>query len=215
MYIDPGSTYIYHITNMGNLSGIIHAKGLWSDTERVRQGIENVNIAHNHIKERRRRTPVPVGSGGVVADYVPFYFCPRSPMLYAIHRGQVDGCEHGQQAVVHLCAQVSDAMNATQWCASDGHTDITSLCRFIATTDEFSLLDWEAIRSPAWGYPQFTSDSDKKRRKQAEFLVRTFFPWRLFIGIGVMDAEAQGRVEELLVQSEHKPQVYIKREWYF
>ena len=32
---------------------------------------------------------VPIGPGGAVSDYVLFYFAPRSPMMYAIHRGNV------------------------------------------------------------------------------------------------------------------------------
>lgn len=43
------------------------------------------SIGHSHMKEKRRRTEVPVPLGGVVGDYVPFYLAPRSPMLHANH----------------------------------------------------------------------------------------------------------------------------------
>jgi hypothetical protein len=39
------------------------------------------------IKRRRLGLPLPCHAGDRVADYVPFYFCPRSVMLYLIHRG--------------------------------------------------------------------------------------------------------------------------------
>ena len=35
-------------------------------------------VGHRGVKERRRTRAVDVGSGGVTADYVPFYYAPRS-----------------------------------------------------------------------------------------------------------------------------------------
>jgi hypothetical protein len=36
-------------------------------------------------KRARRRVPIP--PGGTLADYIPFYFTPRSPMLLNIKTG--------------------------------------------------------------------------------------------------------------------------------
>ena len=215
MSIDLTRTYIYHITNVANLPGILASGGLWSEQEREAHGVSNINIAHGHIKERRKQTRVPVGAGGVVADYVPFYYCPRSPMLYSIHGGNVAGYADGQKSVVHLCSTLEIARHNVQWCASTGHTDITSLCTFFDTIDGFSSLDWEAIRSKAWGFPHFTPDSDLKRRKQAEFLAHKFFPWNLFKGIGVIDEAAREIVQAQIEHAAHKPQIAIMRNWYY
>lgn len=43
-------------------------------------------IAHNTIQDRRAQTYVPCLPGGNPHDYVPFYFAPCSPMLYAAHK---------------------------------------------------------------------------------------------------------------------------------
>ena len=77
-------TAIYHITHIDNLLRIIQAGGLWCDAECTQQGIQPVGIAYANLKDRRSRTRVPE-LGGVLADYVPFYFANRSPMLGAIH----------------------------------------------------------------------------------------------------------------------------------
>jgi hypothetical protein len=37
-----------------------------------------------------------------VADYVPFYFAPRSPMLYKLHKGGVPNYTNGQDPLVYL-----------------------------------------------------------------------------------------------------------------
>lgn len=113
-----------------------------------------------------------------------------------------------------MCAKVSEATKNTSWCASDGHTDITSLCTFFDTSEEFVSIDWDAVNANGWG-AGFTKDSDLKRRKQAEFLVHSFFPWNLFVGIGVMDDATQKTVEKCLQQADHKPQIAVKRNWYY
>src|SRR4029079_3294236 len=99
-------TLIYHITHVRNLPSILEQGGLWCDGEAARQDLCATEIAHDHIKQRRARMPVTVGPGGSLADYVPFYFAPRSPMLYAIHQGGVDFYSEGQEEVLHLVGSV-------------------------------------------------------------------------------------------------------------
>src|SRR5262245_34367144 len=96
--------FIYHITHLRNLPSVLEEGGLWCDGEAARRGLCAVAIAHGHIKQRRARRTVPVGPRGSLADYVPFYFAPRSPMLYALHQGGVEGYEGGQEEVLHLVA---------------------------------------------------------------------------------------------------------------
>lgn len=71
-------------------------EGLLSYTALRRQRIGYTNIAHQNIQDRRAYRQVPFDPGGVLHDYVPFYFAPRSPMLYTISRGNVVGYEQGQ-----------------------------------------------------------------------------------------------------------------------
>ncbi len=84
----PVPTPLYHFTHVSHLASIVK-DGLLSDTDAVRTGALIVEVGHAGIKERRRGRMVPIGPGGAVSDYVPFYFAPRSPMMYAIHRGNV------------------------------------------------------------------------------------------------------------------------------
>ena len=79
-------TAIYHITHLRNLQNILRDGGLWCDHIVEERNLAHVSIAYQHIKDRRARKQVPCGPGGTVSDYVPFYFAPRSPMLYVINR---------------------------------------------------------------------------------------------------------------------------------
>ena len=102
---------IYHITSVDNLPGIIKEGGLFCD--RDAKNIQFVSIGHKRIKERRLRKRVPLGPGGVLADYVPFYFAPRSPMLFTINKGNVEGYTGGQEPIVHLVSS-TEAVDAEE-----------------------------------------------------------------------------------------------------
>ena len=87
---------------MRNLPSILQYGGLYCDNERLGTNLPSVGIAHNHIKERRARRGVTRANRGTLADYVPFYFAPRSPMLYSIGGGFVEGYADGEDPILHL-----------------------------------------------------------------------------------------------------------------
>ena len=102
----PVHTPFYHFTPIHHLVSIIE-RGLRCDGTAA--GLLAVEVGNRGIKERRRRRAVPVGGRGVVADYVPFYFAPRSPMLYAIAMGNVPEYTGGTDPLVvprHDCRPV-------------------------------------------------------------------------------------------------------------
>src|SRR6478672_2947833 len=73
----------YHFTHIRNLPGMIR-DGLLSPNEQLRLGKTHKSIAIEDIQNRRAKMVVPCGPGGVVHDYVPFYFCTRSSMLLSV-----------------------------------------------------------------------------------------------------------------------------------
>ncbi len=87
----PIPTPVYHLTHIDNLASIIQSGGCLSFNQKQNQGIDHIDVAYETIQDRRSRTSVPCGPGGCLHDYVPFFFAPRPPMLYAIHRGYVKG----------------------------------------------------------------------------------------------------------------------------
>lgn len=91
----PTAPKIYHIVHVDRLSSIIDAGQLWSDAEIVRRAAANpgmrTTIGMNSIKERRLNELTLDSHPGVrVGQCVPFYFCPRSIMLYVIYRANHD-----------------------------------------------------------------------------------------------------------------------------
>lgn len=202
-------TFIYHITHLHNLQRITAEGGLHCD--RDAQKVKNVNIGHMHIKERRLNRAVPVGSRGTVGDYVPFYFAPRSPMLYAISRGAVEGYTEGQKPVIYLRSTVEAVVKAgLRWVFTEGHADML-FTDFFDDLKDLEKVDWALMRARYW--TDTDEDPDRKRRRQAEFLVQNFFPWELVSYIGVYDLSIAQAVGEIIKGG--SPEVGVQRGWYY
>ncbi|MGH6821494.1 MAG: DarT ssDNA thymidine ADP-ribosyltransferase family protein, partial [Methylocella sp.] len=72
---------------MENLATIVD-NVVWSDAERIQRGLTCTLVGINEIKRRRiDELDVDCYPGTKVGGYVPFYFCPRSIMLYLLHMG--------------------------------------------------------------------------------------------------------------------------------
>src|SRR5215203_696208 len=99
----PDSTApLFHITAMPNLESIVRSGGLLPKARLSHGGLRHADIAYQNIQGRRAMKVVPKGPGGVIHDYIPFYFAPRSPMLRTINSGNVPGCDYRQDDIVHL-----------------------------------------------------------------------------------------------------------------
>lgn len=204
---------IYHITHFRNLQSIMECGCLWCDNERLRLQLTSQGIAHQHIKERRARKEVPVGPGGHLADYVPFYFAPRSPMLFAIHKGIVEGYNGGQEAVLHL---VSSALAVNQkslaFVFTDGHAEV-AISTYYNSLKHLNRIDWDVMNAQQWANTQ--DDQDRKRRRQAEFLVHRCFPLSLITGIGVNSERVAKAVKAQLAGQSWSPVIDVRRDWYY
>lgn len=207
MRLRPDQTAIYHITDVENLADIIAAGGLWSDV-RLAQRQPSVVIGYGHIKERRmREITVPCCDNRFVGEFVPFYFCPRSPMLYTLNRGNTGRPAGCQRTVVHLVSTVEAGISLRkQWAVSDGNAGAFHTS-FEASADAIDTLDWAAIRAADW--------QGRTHQKMAEFLVADTFPWTSIDSIGCHNATVAGQVSALLHNQPHRPVVSVQPSWYY
>lgn len=203
-------TPIYHITHLDNLSSILQAKGLQAKKQ---IGVNHINIAHSNLQERRATTRVPCGLDGSIHDYVPFYFAPRSPMLYSIHRGNVEGYAQGQEPVVYLVSTIQEVAATQQYFAfTDGHPVVFPSC-FYENLAELNKIDWIIMKARYWA--DVPEDQDRKRRRQAEFLVHSFFSWQWIKEIGVINQTMEKQVQEVLQKHSINTTLSIHPEWYY
>ena len=202
-------TLLYRITHIENLPGLLARGCDCSPNAAKAQGITKRTISHQDIMDKREHAVVRVPPGGFVADYVPFYFGPKSPMLYAIKEGKVEGYR-GQREIVYLVAAAEDVeAHQLPFAFTDGHGIISYVNHYNRLAD-LPKLFWDVIRAPYWN--DFV---DGRCKRQAEFLVKDRFPLTLVREIGVMDEMIRKQVENILQPTTLRPLLQVRREWYF
>lgn len=203
---------IYHITHVDNLPSLANNGGIICDSVATAKGLTSVAAAHENIKERRRRKQINVGPQGTLADYAPFYFAPRSPMLGAISVGSVAGYTGRQSDIVHLVVNVDDVVaQGLPFVFTDGHAEMALSGQYTNLAD-LTKIDWELMGSRYWNATN--SDPDRPRRRQAEFLIHQQCPWNLVSSIGVMNDQAAALVQEAL-QGTPVPNTTVHQDWYY
>lgn len=216
----PAKPKIYHIVHVDRLHSIIADGALWSDAEALKKKLPGTQIGMDHIKARRlKELTLNSHSDLHVGECVPFYFCPRSIMLYILSQGNSQQLNYkgGQEPIVHLVADLYDAIN---WSEINNRRWVFTLSNagsndFDDRNDISQLKDinWGAVCAKQWSGNNV--DSSIRRGKQAEFLVEISFPWSLFELIGVNTAKIQQQVISALSTASHKPKVTIERAWYY
>lgn len=211
----PNPTRIYHITHVDNLASILNDDRLLSDAEMLTRGGPQVAIGMSEIKTNRVRFPVKCHEGDTVGEYVPFYFCPRSIMLYLLYMNNHPGLTYrgGQDPIVHL---ELDLERTAAWATDHGGRWAFSLTNagaayapFRSSLAQLSEVDWSAVAATDF------RDSKVKEGKQAEFLVQRFVPWGLVDRIGVRSTKVQRRALAALASVAHRPPVDVLPHWYF
>ncbi|RLL67890.1 DUF4433 domain-containing protein [Streptomyces sp. Z26] len=207
---DTADPRLLHFTHVENLAGIA-ATGLVAD---CRKPSDTVECADLTIKERRRTQAVRAGPGGVVADYAPFYFAPRSPMLYRIHRGGVKTYSGRQEDLVYLVSRVSRVEgHGLAWAATDRNAALATA----KYTDQAARLathvDWDVMRAQIW--TNTPTDGSRRERRLAEFLVHRVLPWTAVVGVVVRTPAMAQRVGSVTGGLAHRPDVAVLPGWYF
>ena len=216
MTTPPARPKLYHITHVDNLRAIVAHGGLLSDADMIARGGPAQAIGMTGIKRRRvEDLEVDCHPGTKVGDYVPFYFCPRSVMLFVIQRANHPELTYrgGQGPIVHLQADLHAVVG---WVEASGGRWAFSLSNaaayytvFRSRLDELDQLDWQAIAATDF------RPAEVKECKQAEFLVHGLFPFDLIERIGVQSAATQVRAAEALAGARNRPPIEICQEWYF
>lgn len=200
---------IYHFTDGTNLEAIFGTGELRAH----RNAGNSTDIADPTIKERRTRIAVPCGPGGVVADYVPFYFATRSPMLFSIKSGNVADVSSDQRRLVYFVSSTDAVVEAgLAYVITNGNAS-AAFTRFFDGIAHLAAVDWPLMAE--WHWANTADDNDRRRRRGAEFLVHGAVPLEYVSEIGVYDAAVKRRVEAILAASGVELPVSIRRNWYF
>ena len=208
----PAEPKICHIVHVDRLASIVADGALWSDAVLQRRARPGTVIGMSAIKQRRLTYQLNSHPDLRVGDCVPFYFCPRSVMLYVIHRANNEGLQYrdGQGLIVHLEADLHEAVD---WAERHGRRWAFTLSNAGSSYFEdrcdlaqLNEIDWSAVGAMDW--------RGRREKKQAEFLMEQSFPWALVRRVGVCTAETYNGATEA-VRSDHQPAVTVQPGWYY
>lgn len=221
----PNQPKIYHILHVDRLASVIADGFLWSDAEVLRRRADGTTIGMSRIKERRlNELNLRSHPDLRIGQCAPFYFCPRSVMLYLIHcKNEELAYKGGQGQIIHLEAGLQMALD---WATQNNKRWAFTLSNAGAYYFEdhsiigkLNEINWDAVQARKWsgnGVP-----GSVKEGKQAEFLVERGFPWHLIERIGYLNrsisptCEVLASITDALNGAAHRPIVEKCNDWYY
>ena len=217
MALPPENPVIYHIVHIDRLQSILNSGYLWSDKIVSQHQYYGTIIGMQKIKNNRlNRTIDGIYSDLHVGECVPFYFCPRSVMLYMIYKKNHYELEYagGQESIVHLRADLYTTVewaekNNLRWAFSSSNAS-SAYASFSSNLSQINHLNWDAINACYW------AERSIKDQKQAEFLIENKFNCNLIDYIGVHNQDILKQAKILLNEASYcNIEVNIRRDWYY
>lgn len=203
---------LFRITHVANLPWLLR-HGLHTAHGQVADP-NFTAIGNPDLIDKRTRHVVLPPPGGVLSDYVPFYFTPKSPMLLNIKTGHkgitkrpnddiavlVSSCRHmAGQGVTMLYTDRHAYTRTAQWSADAG--------------DLATLIDWSILRRH--DFARDDAYPDKMDRYQAEALAHRHVPRDALLGIGCADDRSRPAIEQVVQASGATLKVVSRPGWYF
>jgi ssDNA thymidine ADP-ribosyltransferase, DarT len=204
-------TLIYRLTHYSNLEFTLRNGMCCKNSPNTDPNY--INIGHKNLIDKRGRRPVSLSPFGVLNDYIPFYFAPRSPMLYSIHKGNIDGFAGNQSDIIYLVSSIEKIQEANiPFVFTDGHA-YELISDFYNDLSNLEKIDWQIMGATYWN--NTPEDNDRMRKRMAEFLVYQFVPSSCILAIVVPDDTIKKTVNSTQAKSGTIIQTLVKPNWYY
>lgn len=225
----PSPVFLFHVTAFQNLENIFVSGAIKSKNLLRAENINYVNIACNSIQDKRARTFV-LDTNKTLHDFVPFYFAPRSPMLYKIINNDVPEAEEtNQENFVYLVSSVDD-LSDQDFVFTD-YQAIVTYASFYNDLSDLNKICWDLLlehphlpepNPPFGGYCKFFLNNDqnpryvkRKEARLAEFLVFPQVSIDKIYMIVVKTESMKEYVQNLLHKYNINVTVEVRADWYF
>lgn len=208
--LNPERARIFRIIHRANLPWVLQ-HGLHGGNSPTRSA-HWVSIGNQELISKRSRWPVNAAPGGVLNDYVPFYFTPFSPMMYAIKTGWNGVQRHAPQDIVILVSSLRlIAAQGLTWLFTDTHAN-NSVVKYFNRLQDLDRLDWRILQTR--DFKRDPDDPGKLGRYQAEALVHRHCPLQGLSGIVCFDEDGKMQAQQAVVTAGAALQVIKQPSWY-
>lgn len=212
--LTPEKALIFRITHRNNVPWIL-SNGQWSRNS-GHADPDFVTIGNAELIEGRVDKPVPIPPGGVLSDYVPFYFTPCSPMLFNI----VTGVNVQRRDKAEIVVLVSSLHKVNENHRPFAFTDRHAYLRYLSERNYSNSIDdlprmvpWELLRQR--DFSRDPEDPEKSERYQAEALVYEYLPVEALLGIVTYNEEEADRIRARVNEYGLDLDVHVRPSWYF
>lgn len=208
--LDPGKALIFRITHRDNMPWIIN-HGLHAPNGQEFDPYHR-NIGDLELISKRSTHAVRLGAGGMLSDYVPFYFTPFSPMMYNIHTGMKMPHVPNEEIVVMISSLHKVSELKIPFVFTDQHA-FRRTAKYFTDLSDLGEVDWDLLNSR--NFRNDPDDPGKNDRYQAEALVRRYVPLDALREICCYTSAVENYVNQLLAARSAQLKATIQRGWYF
>lgn len=209
--LNASDARVFRITHIDNVPWLLD-NGLHCQSSGVCDP-NFVSIGMAGLISKRQTHPVPIAPGGVLADYVPFYFTPYSMMLMNIKTGYNGVTKRANEEIVIIGARLPELYNRGLAAVfTDGHAYMAQT-RYFANLAQLNQVDWAILQNR--DFKKSDANPDKSRRYQAEALLHRHVPIDGIRGIVCNTQAAKARVDGWANQRGLTINVPVYPHWYF
>lgn len=210
MNLTSEKALIWRVTHINNLKWILD-HGLHSSNSSC-QDPNFVPIGNSELIQKRKIRNVNISPGGTLADYVPFYFTPLTPMLFNIHTGR--GVQQlSNDKLIILVANLNQLEKSkVKFLFTDRHAYLEG-AQYSSKLEKLCDLPWLL-----WQQKDFRKDPEnpeKTDRYQAEALVYKYLPAEYLQGIVCYTSGIELLIKELVELKKLSAKVLVRPNWYF
>ena len=209
--LTPEKAYIFRITHIDNLPWILR-HGL--HCRNSNQSDPNfINIGNRDLIEKRTYRQVPIKPYGTLADYVPFYFTPHSPMLLNIKTGYNGIIQRSNSDIVIFVASLTTILaKGHDFVFTDRHAYLHA-AEFSSSLADLGMVAWHLLQDR--NFKRDPEHPDNFEKYQAEALIRGVVPLGVLAGVAVFNDAAREKAEQMAAAAGKAVKVVAKPGWYF
>jgi hypothetical protein len=172
-----------------------------------------IEIGNPELIIKRVSRAVPIPPGGLLSDYIPFYFTPHSPMLYNVKTGRNGVTPRPMGEIVILVSSLPKlAAQNIAFVFTDRHALLLT-ASFYNDLARLDRIAWDLLQKR--DFKRDLNDPGKFDSYQAEALVHRHLPVSALSGILCHNEDQKVAVQGELEKRGQTLQLVVKPSCYF
>jgi hypothetical protein len=210
--LNPEKALIFRIVHRDNIPWILDHGLHCRNSTTVDPNFEPIGNPDLIVKRNTRA--VAIGPGGVLSDYIPFYFTPYSIMLFNIKTGYGGVKKIPNEEIAIFVSSLHELVRRDIRFLFTNQHAYPVIAEYFDDLARLDRIDWKILQNRDFKHDP-VNDPGKKERYQAEALIHRYLPIDALIGISCYNAQVEATLKRELEARELNLQTIVKPTWYF